>query len=210
LEVSIVRTVKWTFLIFVLGLFFWGENAVMGASQSAETLNKQIVKPLTCEYLLSLPKGYGEKDQQWPLMLFLHGAGERGSDLNLVKQHGPPKLIEQGKDLPFIVVSPQCPTGLWWPELLDTLNALLDEIESKYDVDPSRVYLTGLSMGGFGSWSLACDQPERFAAGASGSWETGSRMSPSGLFMGRRIPWCRLICRRRWFRRSSGPAAMPS
>lgn len=152
----------------------------MGANQSPQTLDKQIVKPVKLDYLLYLPAGYGEKDQQWPLMLFLHGAGERGSDVNKVKVHGPPKLIEQGKDFPFIVVSPQCPSGIWWPELLDTLKALLDEIEAKYDVDPSRVYLTGLSMGGFGSWSLACDQPERFGAVApicgGGQWFLGDRL----------------------------------
>ena len=175
-----MKTGKWTCLIFALGLFCWGENTVMGATQSAETLNKQIVKPATCKYLLSLPKSYGEEDQKWPLILFLHGAGERGSDLNLVKKHGPPKLIEQGAEFPFIVVSPQCPAGRWWPELLDTLSALLDEIESKYEVDASRVYLTGLSMGGFGSWSLACDQPERFAAivpiCGGGQWFLGNRL----------------------------------
>ena len=102
--------------MLVLGLFCWGDNAVMGANQSAETLNKQIVKPVECQYLLSLPQGYGEKDRKWPLMLFLHGAGERGDDLNKVKVHGPPKLIEQGKELPFIVVAPQCAAGLWWPQ----------------------------------------------------------------------------------------------
>lgn len=155
---------RWIYLILALGLFCWGNNVVMAAEQSTETLNAQITKSLTCDYLLSLPKGYGQKDQSWPLILFLHGAGERGSDLNRVKMHGPPKLIEQGKDLPFIVVSPQCPTGIWWTEKLDTLIALLDEIESKYDVDPSRIYLTGLSMGGFGTWALACEKPERFAA----------------------------------------------
>ncbi|MBN2131920.1 MAG: prolyl oligopeptidase family serine peptidase [Sedimentisphaerales bacterium] len=159
-----MRMVNLFCLILALGLLYRGGNVVVGADQSAETLNKQIIKSVACDYLLSLPKGYGEKEQKWPLMLFLHGAGERGSDLNLVKKHGPPKLIEQGKEFPFIVVSPQCPTGVWWPERLDTLMALLDEIESKYEVDPSRVYLTGLSMGGFGTWALACGKPERFAA----------------------------------------------
>lgn len=176
-----MRTGRWIYLILVLGLFCWGGNeVVVGADQSAEALNAQITKSLTCDYLLSLPKGYGQKDQTWPLILFLHGAGERGSNLNLVKMHGPPKLVEQGKDLPFIVVSPQCPSGIWWPEKLDTLIALLDEIESKYDVDPSRVYLTGLSMGGFGTWALACDRPERFAAivpiCGGGQWFLGDRL----------------------------------
>ncbi len=135
------------------------------AGQSEQQLRKEITKTVEIRYLLHLPKGYGEnKDQKWPMILFLHGAGERGNDLNKVKVHGPPKLIEQGKEMPFIVVSPQCPSGSWWTEQLDALTALLDEIQSKYAVDSSRVYLTGLSMGGFGSWALGCRYPERFAA----------------------------------------------
>ena len=78
--------------------------------QSEQMFQKEITKKVNLKYLLYLPKGYGEKkDQKWPVMLFLHGAGERGDDLNLVKKHGPPKLIEAGKEYPFIVVSPQCP-----------------------------------------------------------------------------------------------------
>ncbi len=135
------------------------------AGQSEQQLHKEITKTVEIRYLLHLPKGYGEnKDRKWPLMLFLHGAGERGNDLNLVKKHGPPKLVEQGKELPFIVVSPQCPSGSWWTEQLDALMTLLDEVQSKYAVDADRVYLTGLSMGGFGSWALGCRCPQRFAA----------------------------------------------
>jgi len=135
------------------------------AGQSEQMFQKEITKKVSLGYLLYLPKGYGEKkDQKWPLILFLHGAGERGSDLSLVKKHGPPKLIDQGKEFPFIVVSPQCPTTSWWPEQVDALTALLDEVRSKYAVDAERVYLTGLSMGGFGTWTLASRYPERFAA----------------------------------------------
>jgi predicted peptidase len=133
--------------------------------QSEQTFQKEITKKVSLKYLLYLPKSYGEKkDQKWPLMLFLHGAGERGSDISLVKKHGPPKLIDQGKEYPFIVVSPQCPTNNWWPEQVEALVALLDDVQSKYAVDADRVYLTGLSMGGFGTWTLACRYPERFAA----------------------------------------------
>jgi len=160
-----MRAGKRVYLVGVLVLScccVWGQRDAMGAKQEAKTLNRQITA--TCDYLLALPQGYGEKDQKWPLMLFLHGAGERGSNLELVKKHGPAKLIEQGKDMPFVVVSPQCPTGQWWLERIETLIALLDEVQSKYAVDPDRVYLTGLSMGGFGTWGLACAHPERFAA----------------------------------------------
>jgi predicted peptidase len=95
--------------------------------------------------------------------MFLHGAGESGSDLEKVKVHGPPKLIAQGKDFPFIVVSPQCPSiQEWWNR--DTLNVILDEVIAKHRVDEDRVYLTGLSMGGYGTWELATRFPQRFAA----------------------------------------------
>lgn len=77
-------------------------------NQKAAQLNTQV--KVQMGYLLYLPKDY-EKQKSWPLMLFLHGAGERGDDLKLVKKHGPPKLITKGKDFPFIVVSPQCPTA---------------------------------------------------------------------------------------------------
>jgi predicted peptidase len=96
------------------------------------------------------------------LLLFLHGAGERGADLKGVRRHGPPKLIEQGQEFPFIVVSPQCPDGEWWRA--EVLAALLDEIERRYRVDSRRIYATGLSMGGFGTWALAITYPDRFAA----------------------------------------------
>lgn len=112
-------------------------------------------------YLLYVPKNYDEK-KSWPLLLFLHGAGERGDDLELVKKHGPPKLIAQGKQFPFIVVSPQCPKQRWWEP--NELIALLDEISSKLKVDTDRIYVTGLSMGGFGTWRLASYAPHKFAA----------------------------------------------
>ena len=152
-------------LTVVVGIYGMAGRCMAAGGQSEEMFQKQITKTVGLRYLLSLPKGYGEnKDQKWPLMLFLHGAGERGNDLNKVKVHGPAKLIEQGKEFPFIVVSPQCPADSWWTDQLDAMTALLDEVQSKYAVDPSRVYVTGLSMGGFGSWALGCRYPNRFAA----------------------------------------------
>jgi len=138
-----------------------GATAEETPRQSAEVLDKQV--PVKLDYLLYLPKDY-DKQETWPLVIFLHGAGERGDDLNLVKQHGPPKLIDQGQDFPAIVVSPQCKQGKWWHAQLLELTALVDEIEAKYKVDKSRIYLTGLSMGGFGTWALAAYTPNRFAA----------------------------------------------
>ena len=134
----------------------------MPPRQEPLAFEKTITKRVGCSYLLYLPQGYGEEAERWPLLLFLHGAGERGDDLELVKKHGPPKLLEEGRDLPFIVVSPQCPQGETWSN--DVLLSLLDEIADHYSVDDDRVYLTGLSMGGYGTWLLAAEHPERLAA----------------------------------------------
>jgi predicted peptidase len=133
------------------------------SGQQDKSYNRVVSKTYEGQYLIYLPKDYDAKSSlRWPLILFLHGLGERGTNLELVKKHGPPKILESKKDFPFIVVSPQCPDGKWWSN--DDLLVLLDEITSKYAVDPERVYLTGLSMGGFGTWSLALENPERFAA----------------------------------------------
>jgi len=128
-------------------------------TQQPQKLERTI--KVTMDYLLYLPKDYAQQDS-WPLLLFLHGAGERGADLERVKVHGPPKLIAAGKEFPFIVVSPQCPSSQWWQP--HELTALLDEIVEKYKVDQDRVYVSGLSMGGYGTWSLAAFSPDRFAA----------------------------------------------
>jgi predicted peptidase len=129
-----------------------------------QAFRTELTTSVSLNYLLYLPQGY-ESREDWPLILFLHGRGERGDDLNLVKLHGLPRLIEAGEHYPFVIVAPQCPaSGLWWLDQIETLNALLDDVIARYDVDPKRVYLTGLSMGGGGTWFLAGRYPERFAA----------------------------------------------
>ncbi len=137
------------------------EPKAAAGQQVATTFDGNV--HVTLKYLLYLPPDY-DKHDKWPLVLFLHGAGERGDDLNAVKRHGPPKLIEGGKQFPFIVVSPQCPKDHWWNNELVSLTALLDDVVAKHKVDPDRVYLTGLSMGGFGTSALAGYTPNRFAA----------------------------------------------
>ncbi len=127
--------------------------------QQAVHLDRKV--GVAMDYLLYLPKEYESQDA-WPLMLFLHGAGERGDNLELVKKHGPPKRIAGGEDFPFLVVSPQCAPGRHWQPV--ELAALLDEVCEKHRVDEDRIYVTGLSMGGFGTWALASYQPERLAA----------------------------------------------
>jgi predicted peptidase len=150
-------------LLVVLVTLALGAAPKPEPGQTAQSFVRTLAKPVSGKFLLYLPETYGRNRQQrWPLILFLHGMGERGDNLELVKKHGPPKLVASGKQFPFIIVSPQCPTNGWWSTA--TLNGLLDGVTEKYAVDADRVYLTGLSMGGFGAWSLAMEQPERFAA----------------------------------------------
>ena len=132
--------------------------------QYAQTFAQQAPAALGIKYLLYVPESYNQTRKPFPLVLFMHGAGERGDDLEVLRKHGPPRLVAEGKQFPCIIVSPQCPTNAWWPTQVPTLEALLDEIERTYYVDKDRVYVTGLSMGGFGTWALAFDQPDRFAA----------------------------------------------
>ncbi len=142
-----------------------GAQTTPGAPRSAGKFRATVTRELALDYLLQLPEGYadaGQAGKRWPLLVFLHGAGERGTDVELVKKHGPPKRIEAGRAFPAIVVSPQCPEGSWWTE--EPVLELIDHLESVHRVDPDRIYLTGLSMGGYGTWHFASKAPDRFAA----------------------------------------------
>jgi predicted esterase len=128
------------------------------AQQTAEKFIQET------KYLLYLPDGYvNDTVTKWPMIIFLHGSGESGDNLEKVKVHGPPKLIAQGKKFPFIVVSPQAPNASTGFQT-EVLKGMLGDLKKKYHVDEDRVYLTGLSMGGYGTWEVAQKHPEDFAA----------------------------------------------
>lgn len=105
--------------------------------------------------------GAGEQ-RRWPLILFLHGSGERGDDIAKVKVHGPPKVADRDPAFPFVTVSPLLPAGQDWD--VPKLEAILDHVVTRYRVDPERIYLTGLSRGAHASWRWAAAAPGRFAA----------------------------------------------
>lgn len=116
------------------------------------------------QYVKYLPKDYDET-KKYPLVFFLHGAGERGDDLDIACRHGYMKHVrESGAEYPFIFVGPQCPDGKYWGCYTESLLAFLDYICETLPIDKERVYLTGLSMGGTGTWMLAMAAHERFAA----------------------------------------------
>ncbi len=126
---------------------------------------KQTVSGHQLKYLVQAPEGDAPKGG-WPLLLFLHGYGECGDEIEKVKKHGPPKLIESFPLLQqCVIVSPQCPPNSWWR--VDALHALVGElVEERGDIDRSRFYVTGLSMGGYGIWSFLSRYPSYFAAAA--------------------------------------------
>jgi predicted peptidase len=136
------------------------------ASQSQLKSEKtiwRISKTVEMQHLTYLPPDYNPNSgKRWPLLLFLHGAGERGTNVQDVAINGPLKLVKQGRELPFIIVAPQCPKGQDWAD--EPLLALLEHAKKEYAVDTNRVYLTGLSMGGYATWRLGMLHPEKFAA----------------------------------------------
>lgn len=133
----------------------------MSAQEIKAELNKEIKRQEKMSYILDYPKNV---KGTVPLIVFLHGSGERGTNLDLVKAHSPftyKNLIKE----PVAVLAPQCPEGTWWDTV--TVYYLIKEIQKKYKIDASRIYLTGLSMGGWGTLKLAMEHPEMFAAVAS-------------------------------------------
>lgn len=152
----------------------------------AAAITKQVQLP----YLLAIPDT--PVSPPWPLLLFLHGSGERGTDLTRLPERGIPKEVAAGRQLPFLVVAPQCPPDTIWSIHLDALLALIAHLETHYPVDPTRIYVTGLSMGGTGAWHLAVTYPHRFAAIApvcgDHVWYVGD---PAQVCAIRHLPvWC--------------------
>jgi len=120
----------------------------------------------TYHYQVYVPADYHSK-KSWPVILFLHGAGERGSDGLLQTDVGIGHAIRQNPSrFPFIVVFPQCPREKIWgePDMQSLAMGALDAAITEFHADRARVYLTGLSMGGFGTWETAARNPGRFAA----------------------------------------------
>jgi predicted peptidase len=109
-----------------------------------------------------LPRAYSQRSERWPLLVFLHGSGERGTDLEQVKVHGPPKLVAAGTALPLILVSPQLEPGARWEP--ERLHRLLLALQSRLHVDRQRSLATGLSLGGHGVWNWASAYPRDLAA----------------------------------------------
>ena len=167
-----------TNVLTIAAAVFLSTAAIFAASAAEPAPGKQIEatstvkvadeggrqeREATLRYWLFVPAAYSaDESQRWPLVLFLHGSGERGDDLELVKKHGPPKWLSQRPDFPAVVISPQCPAAQRWNAA--ELAKLIESAANNLRIDRQRLYVTGLSMGGSGTWSLLAERPDLFAA----------------------------------------------
>ena len=158
-------------LIFLIctAVFFSCENKIDKNSMSNknnETFETAVQIPIKLHYALYTPDNYHNADAEFPLVLYLHGKGERGEDLTKLELNGIPELISKGNKFPFLTLAPQCPEFGWWSraEYVEALASLVKEITKTHKIDTKRVYATGLSMGGYGTLALAKKYPQLFAA----------------------------------------------
>jgi predicted peptidase len=161
-------------LFAAASLFITSAVAQEHGVQTPQSFEGEVALKVIYRYLLALPEGYeADTSKKWPLVVFLHGRGERGHDLELLKKHGPPKLLAAGQKIPAIVASLQCdPDKIWNPH---GIKAVTDHLVSTHRVDTARLYLTGLSMGGFGTWETVFEYPDTYAAIAPVCGGTGVR-----------------------------------
>lgn len=133
------------------------------ASAEQEAVKSDVTIASDINYLLYTPKDYAGSDKTYPLVVWLHGGDQGGSDVEKLRASGLPKMIEEGRDFPFLVFSPQNPSEeLLYP--IERVAATLQSVVADHRVDRSRIYLIGYSRGGFGAWSMAEQFPETFAA----------------------------------------------
>lgn len=144
--------IKLALLSFLVSGISFAQKEITG------TIKTEIVQKNELKYVLHIPKTIKEKK---PLIVFLHGSGERGTDIEKVKVHGPFKYLKNN-ELDAYVLAPQCPENEYWEA--EVLYKLIQKVQKENNIDPNRIYLTGLSMGAWGAWNLAFAHPEVFAA----------------------------------------------
>ncbi|HYG23108.1 MAG TPA: dienelactone hydrolase family protein [Verrucomicrobiae bacterium] len=150
-------------LVLMIGCASPNANPPQPGAVTSGKVSWSATKKGELQYLQYVPKDYdADPERQWPILLFLHGAGERGTNVQRVAVHGPLKLVNEGRHFPFIIIAPQCPAGEYWQT--EGVLKLLDDASERFRVDRSRVYLAGLSMGGYGTWKFLMAHPERLAA----------------------------------------------
>lgn len=155
-----------TCLLLLLAGFAHGLAADGAVSPVAPPLVRRCGEPGPdngLDYLVYLPADYGrDAARKWPLVVFLHGMSDRGGDLARLRAVALPRAVERRGNLAYVLVAPHCPDGMVWPT--KRLDKLLGQVLSEQRVDPQRVVLTGLSMGGMATWRWGMAEPGRFAA----------------------------------------------
>lgn len=152
-------------------------QSIIKYTQSYEKFTSKIKKTVSFNYLLALPENFSP-EEKLPMIVFLHGAGERGTELNILKNQGIPRMLDSGLVVRAIVLAPQIDGERVWNTYTDELEELISDTKQRCNADPNRISLTGLSMGGFGTWELAISKTELFSAiapicGGGMSWRAG-------------------------------------
>jgi predicted peptidase len=190
--------VIWILIVLIM-IEIWPkclDSRSMG-TQKVATFKNNPYKSLSSRYLIFLPPEYHENQRKWPLLIFLHGGSARGSDINKLRRYVLPGYLDKGiyptPDFPFIVVSPQYRRGKTWQDNAKALSLLIKEVCLNFKVDDRRIYLTGPSMGGQGTWYIASQYPNLFAAIAPVAavrtvpeWASQVKRLPVWIFQGKR------------------------
>jgi predicted peptidase len=143
--------------------------------------------PYGMNYKLFYPETLAE---DLPLLVFLHGAGERGKEISHLYRHGVPKLLCEGKQIPAVVLCPQCPTWCIWDNVVDKVKGIIDTVVAQFGIKKDRICLTGGSMGGYGTWMMAATYRSFFSAiapvaGGGIAWRAANyRTTPVRAFCG--------------------------
>jgi predicted peptidase len=166
-----------------------GQNVYTTSVQVTD--DSGLTRTVDVHYLLYLPGDYGrDRQTRWPLIIFLHGASERGDDPSVITRYSIPAFLTNTLDFPFVVLSPQSPSDDWWSNETDVLDALLTQIQATYAINPKRISLTGQSMGGYGTWAMALKYPARFAAivPVASGWDYTSELVPANICDLKNVP----------------------
>lgn len=171
-------------ILFLLSIFLF----LTSATWAAEPENN--LKQVDYKYLTYLPDNYDStKADLYPVIIYLHGRSASGTNLSSVRRYGLPFFLDRGKKLNYIVIAPQCPWGKNWASE-NWMDPMMQKLNKKYHVDNDRIYLTGMSLGGFGTWELANRYPNRFAAiapmcgGGKTEWTNNIYHIPTWVFHG--------------------------
>jgi predicted peptidase len=173
---KLIRNIILSFIVFILSncASFVRTELPTGRQSDPSTGNYWIADYSAksgLNYVITFPKEYAiDSNKKWPLIVFLHSMAERGNNINLIisnpegEGNGIIPYVLKKENFQFITISPLCPDKAYWPSIDDRLDLLIEDINAKYLIQTEKVYLTGVSMGGMGVWSLAMSHPKWFSA----------------------------------------------